>query len=81
MTLQPRFLFHSAHRPVWWLVLLAGLWTNVGRADLIVGNASPMDQAVFEHSDFGFVTFTVMNTGLDDVRLTDFIAKASPRFG
>jgi hypothetical protein len=80
MTLQSRFLFQSAHRPLLSLLLLAGLWTQTCRADLIVGNANPMDQTVSEHQLLGGVTFTVINTGLA-VMITDYKEVASPRFG
>jgi hypothetical protein len=83
MTLQSRFLFHSAPRSVWWLVLIAALWTQTCRADLIVGNADPMNHTVSEKIPFGLgsVTFTVINTELRDVKIDKFVLRASPRFG
>jgi hypothetical protein len=42
-----------------------------------------MDQTISEHGPFGFgsVTFTVINTGLRDVKIHGFVLRASPRFG
>ncbi len=81
MALRTRFPFHPSYRIVRWIVLLAGVCTQTCRADLIVGNANPMDRTVSEHGQPGAVTFTVINTGIDPVRITGYIARASPRFG
>ena len=81
MTIRSRLLFHAAPRPVWWLVLLAAVCTQACRADLIVGNANPAEQTVFEQSAFGSVTFTVINTGHNPIVTTTYLERASPRFG
>lgn len=55
-----------------------GLGANTCRADLIVGNADPMDQTVSENRTFVVVSFNVINTGVGAVTITGFLETASP---
>jgi len=40
-----------------------------------------MDQTVSEHELLGGVTFTIINTGFESVTVTNYMLRASPRFG